>query len=101
VIQYIYRRYGRERTARRERDLSRRSASARSARYSVCRKTRLALSSSIWGMGGGEVRATESGARIDVTARGSKMRFVEKSITSRHLSQRRRLRCHQSRPEGC
>jgi error-prone DNA polymerase len=94
VIQYIYRRYGRERTGIAATVISYRGRSAIrevGKVFGLSEDTIGALSSSIWGMGGGEVRATElKRAGIDVDSpRIKKMRALVENIQSfpRHLSQ--------------
>jgi DNA-directed DNA polymerase III PolC len=94
VIQYIYRRYGRERTGIAATVISYRGRSAIrevGKVFGLSEDTIGALSSSIWGMGGGEVR-TDALVRagIDVNSpRMRKMRALVEEIQSfpRHLSQ--------------
>ena len=92
VIQYIYRRYGRERTGIAATVISYRGRSAIrevGKAFGLSEDTIGALSSSIWGMGGGEVRATElKRAGIDVDSpRIKKMRaLVDESNRSRAIS---------------
>jgi len=94
VIQYIYRRYGRERTGIAATVISYRGRSAIrevGKVFGLSEDTIGALSSSIWGMGGGEVRTDELvRAGIDVNSpRMRKMRALVEEIQSfpRHLSQ--------------
>ncbi len=94
VIQYIYRRYGRERTGIAATVISYRGRSAIrevGKVFGLSEDTIGALSSSIWGMGGGAVRTAElERAGIDVNSpRMKKMRALVEEIQSfpRHLSQ--------------
>jgi error-prone DNA polymerase len=94
VIQYIYRRYGRARTGIAATVISYRGRSAIrevGKAFGLSEDTIGALSSSIWGMGGGEVREAElKRAGIDVnSARMKKLRALTGEIQSfpRHLSQ--------------
>ena len=94
VIQYIYRRYGRERTGIAATVISYRGRSAIrevGKVFGLSEDTIGALSSSIWGMGGGAVRTDELvRAGIDVNSpRMQKMRALVEEIQSfpRHLSQ--------------
>ena len=94
VIQYIYRRYGRERTGIAATVISYRGRSAIrevGKVFGLSEDTIGALSSSIWGMGGGSVRADElKRAGIDVDSpRIKQMRALVEDIQSfpRHLSQ--------------
>jgi error-prone DNA polymerase len=94
VIQYIYRRYGRERTGIAATVISYRGRSAIrevGKVFGLSEDTIGALSSSIWGMGGGPVRADAlERAGIDVDSpRIKKMRALVAQIQSfpRHLSQ--------------
>jgi DNA polymerase III alpha subunit len=94
VIQYIYRRYGRERTGIAATVISYRGRSAIrevGKVFGLSEDTIGALSSSIWGMGGGAVRTdTLVRAGIDVNSpRMRKMRALVDEIQSfpRHLSQ--------------
>jgi DNA-directed DNA polymerase III PolC len=94
VIQYIYRRYGRERTGIAATVISYRGRSAIrevGKVFGLSEDTIGALSSSIWGMGGGEVRTDALvSAGIDVASpRMRKMRALVEEIQSfpRHLSQ--------------
>jgi error-prone DNA polymerase len=94
VIQYIYRRYGRERTGIAATVISYRGRSAIrevGKVFGLSEDTIGALSSSIWGLGGGSVRADAlKRAGIDVNSpRIRKMRAIVEEIQSfpRHLSQ--------------
>ena len=94
VIQYIYRRYGRERTGIAATVISYRGRSAIrevGKTFGLSEDTIGALSSSIWGMGGGAVRVAEiKRAGIDVgSPRIRKLRALVDEIQSfpRHLSQ--------------
>src|SRR5712692_8638707 len=94
VIQYIYRRYGRERTGIAATVISYRGRSAIrevGKVFGLSEDTIGALSSSIWGMGGGAVRVAElERAGIDVgSPRIKKLRALVDEIQSfpRHLSQ--------------
>jgi error-prone DNA polymerase len=94
VIQYIYDRYGRERTGIAATVISYRGRSAIrevGKVFGLSEDMIGALSSSIWGMGGGEVRTDELvRAGIDVNSpRMQKMRALVEEIQSfpRHLSQ--------------
>src|SRR6185312_2165308 len=94
VIQYIYRKYGRERAGIAATVISYRGRSAIrevGKVFGLSEDTIGALSSSIWGMGGGGVRTTELvRAGIDVNSpRMRKMRALAVEIQSfpRHLSQ--------------
>ncbi len=94
VIQYIYGKYGRERAGIAGTVISYRGRSAIrevGKVFGLSEDTIGALSSSIWGMGGGSVRESElKRAGIDVTSpRMTKMRALTDAIQSfpRHLSQ--------------
>jgi error-prone DNA polymerase len=94
VIQYIYRRYGRERTGIAATVISYRGRSAIrevGKVFGLSEDTIGALSSSIWGMGGGPVRADAlERAGIDVNSpRIRKLRALVTEIQAfpRHLSQ--------------
>jgi error-prone DNA polymerase len=94
VIQYIYRRYGRERTGIAATVISYRGRSAIrevGKVFGLSEDTIGALSSSIWGLGGGSVRTADlKRAGIDVdNPRIEKMRALVADIQSfpRHLSQ--------------
>ncbi|HEY6995526.1 MAG TPA: error-prone DNA polymerase, partial [Xanthobacteraceae bacterium] len=94
VIQYIYRRYGRERTGIAATVISYRGRSAIrevGKVFGLSEDTIGALASSIWGMGGGPVRADAlKRAGIDINSpRIKKMRALVAEIQSfpRHLSQ--------------
>jgi len=94
VIQYIYRRYGRERTGIAGTVISYRGRSAIrevGKVFGLSEDTIGVLSSSIWGMGGGSVRTDalkRAGIEID-SPRIRKMRALVEGIQSfpRHLSQ--------------
>ena len=94
VIQHIYQHYGRDHTGIAATVISYRGRSAIrevGKAFGLSEDTIGALSSSIWGMGGGAVRTTElSRAGIDVNSpRMKKMRALAMEIQSfpRHLSQ--------------
>jgi error-prone DNA polymerase len=94
VIQYIYRKYGRDRAGIAATVISYRARSAIrevGKAFGLSEDTIGALSSSIWGMGGGTVREDELlRAGIDITSpRMRKMRALVNEIQSfpRHLSQ--------------
>ena len=94
MIQYIYQRYGREHTGIAGTVISYRGRSAIrevGKVFGLSEDTIGALSSSIWGMGGGAVRAAElERAGIDLNSpRMQKMRALAVEIQSfpRHLSQ--------------
>jgi error-prone DNA polymerase len=94
VIQYIYRRYGRDHAGIAGTVISYRGRSAIrevGKVFGLSEDTIGALSSSIWGMGGGSVRAAElARAGIDLASpRVQKMRALASDIQSfpRHLSQ--------------
>ena len=94
VIQYIYGKYGRDRAGIAGTVISYRGRSAIrevGKAFGLSEDTIGALSSSIWGMGGGSVRESElKRAGIDVTSpRMTKMRALVDEIQSfpRHLSQ--------------
>ena len=94
VIQYIYGKYGRDRAGIAGTVISYRGRSAIrevGKAFGLSEDTIGALSSSIWGMGGGSVRESElKRAGIDVTSpRMAKMRALVDEIQSfpRHLSQ--------------
>src|SRR6476659_6944440 len=94
VIQYIYRKYGRDRAGIAATVISYRGRSAIrevGKAFGLSEDTIGALSSSIWGMGGGAVRTAElARAGIDMNSpRMGKMRALAMEIQSfpRHLSQ--------------